>query len=69
MIKEKKKEKINKKNINIKKRSSVYELIRKEKYIEQFKSLIADTEKVGKISFTKIKDFLLTKFLTLQIFK
>jgi len=57
MIKEQKQAKTNKKNINIKKRSSVYELIRKEKYIEQFKSLIADTEKVGKISFTKIKRF------------
>ena len=57
MIKEKKKEKINKKNINIKKKLSVYSLIRKEKYIPQFKSLIEETVEVGKISFTKIKRF------------
>ena len=57
MIKEKKKEKINKKNINIKKKLSVYSLIRKEKYIPQFKSLIEETKKIGKISFTKIKKF------------
>ena len=55
MIKEKKKEKttqkINKKNL------SVLDLIRKDKYIPQFKSLIEDTKKIGKISFTKIKRF------------
>ena len=49
MIKEKKEAETNKKNINTKKRLSVYDLIRKEKYIEQFKTLIEDTEKVGKI--------------------
>ena len=57
MIKEQKKEQTNKKNTNIKKKLSVHELIRKEKYIPQFKSLIEDTIKVGKISFTKIKRF------------
>ena len=57
MIKEQKKEQANKKNTNIKKKLSVHELIRKEKYIPQFKSLIEDTIKVGKISFTKIKRF------------
>ena len=36
---------------------TVYNLIRKEKYIPQFKSLIEETVKVGKISFTKIKRF------------
>ena len=55
MIKEKKKvkttQKINKKNL------SVLDLIRKDKYIPQFKSLIEDTKKIGKISFTKIKRF------------
>ena len=57
MIKEKKKEKTNNKNIDNKKKLSVYDLIRKEKYIPQFKSLIEETVKVGKISFTKIKRF------------
>ena len=57
MIKERKKAKTNKKNINVKKRLSVYDLIRKDKYIPQFKSLIEDTKKIGKISFTKIKRF------------
>ena len=57
MIKEKKKEKTNNKNIDNKKKLSVYNLIRKEKYIPQFKSLIEETVKVGKISFTKIKRF------------
>jgi len=57
MIKEKKKVETNKKNITIKKKLSVHELIRKDKYIPQFKSLIEETIKVGKISFTKIKRF------------
>ena len=57
MIKEQKKTQTNKKNTNIKKKLSVHELIRKDKYIPQFKSLIEDTIKVGKISFTKIKRF------------
>ena len=57
MIKERKKETTNKKNISVKKKLSVYDLIRKDKYIPQFKSLIEDTIKVGKISFTKIKRF------------
>ena len=57
MIKERKKAKTNKKNISVEKKLSVYDLIRKEKYIQQFKSLIEDTIKVGKISFTKIKRF------------
>ena len=57
MIKEQKKATTNKKNISVKKKLSVYDLIRKDKYIPQFKSLIEDTIKVGKISFTKIKRF------------
>ena len=57
MIKERKKATTNKKNISVKKKLSVYDLIRKDKYIPQFKSLIEDTIKVGKISFTKIKRF------------
>ena len=57
MIKEQKKAKTKKKVQSIKKRPSVHELIRKEKYIPQFKSLIEDTKKIGKISFTKIKRF------------
>ena len=57
MIKERKKETTNKKNISVKKKLSVYDLIRKDKYVPQFKSLIEDTIKVGKISFTKIKRF------------
>jgi len=57
MIKEQKKAITNKKNISVKKKLSVYDLIRKDKYIPQFKSLIEDTIKVGKISFTKIKRF------------
>ena len=42
---------------NEKKKVSVQDLIRKDKYIPQFKSLIEETKKVGKISFTKIKKF------------
>ena len=57
MTKEQKKTKNNTKNINTKKRLSVYDLIRKEKYIPQFQSLVQETIKVGKISFTKIKRF------------
>ena len=44
MIKEQKKEQTNKKNTNIKKKLSVHELIRKDKYIPQFKSLIEDSK-------------------------
>ena len=56
MIKEKKKEKIDKKVPGTKKKT-VHDLIRKEKYIPQFKSLIEETKKIRKISFTKIKRF------------
>ncbi len=57
MIKEKKQEKNNKTNPTVEKRLSVHELIRKDKYVPQFKSLIEETKKIGKISFTKIKRF------------
>ena len=57
MIKEQKKAKTKKKVQSIKKRPSVHELIRKDKYVPQFKSLIEETKKIGKISFTKIKRF------------
>ena len=57
MIKEKKKVKTTQKNKINKKNLSVLDLIRKDKYIPQFKSLIEDTKKIGKISFTKIKRF------------
>ena len=57
MIKEKKQEKTNNKTESNKKRVSVVDLIRKDKYIPQFKLLIEETKKVGKISFTKIKRF------------
>ena len=63
MIKEKKQEKTNKKITTIKKKVSVIDLIRKDKYIPQFKSLIEDTKKVGKISFTKIKKFFTPEIL------
>ena len=43
MIKEQKKEQTNKKNTNIKKKLSVHELIRKDKYIPQFKSFIVSS--------------------------
>ena len=56
MIKEKKQAKNNKKT-SILKKKSVLELIRKDKYIPQFKLLIEETKKIGKISFTKIKRF------------
>ena len=57
MIKENKKVKTTQKNKINKKNLSVLDLIRKDKYIPQFKSLIEDTKKIGKISFTKIKRF------------
>ena len=57
MIKDKKQEKNNKTNTTVKKRLSVHELIRKDKYVPQFKSLIEETKQIGKISFTKIKRF------------
>ena len=47
MIKERKKAKTNKKNISVEKKLSVYDLIRKDQYIQLFKSLIEDTVKVG----------------------
>ena len=50
MIKEKKQTTSKAKNTNIKKKSSVQDLIRKEKYIPQFKTLIDETKKIGKIS-------------------
>ena len=55
MIKEKKQAKNNKKTSNLKKKS-VLELIRKDKYIPQFKLLIEETKKIGKISFTKVDE-------------
>ena len=63
MIKEKKQAKTNKKITTIKKKVSVIDLIRKDKYIPQFKSLIKDTKKIGKISFTKIKKFFTPEIL------
>ena len=57
MINENKKVKTTQKNKINKKNLSVHDLIRKDKYIPQFKSLIEDTKKIGKISFTKIKRF------------
>ena len=48
---------MNKEKKEPKKTSSIYELIRKEKYIAQFKELIEETTKTGKVSFTKIKKF------------
>ena len=57
MIKEKKQVETSKKNKINKKNLSVHELIRKDKYIPQFKLLIEETKKIGKISFTKIKRF------------
>ena len=57
MIKENKKVKTTQKNKINKKNLSVHDLIRKDKFIPQFKSLIEDTKKIGKISFTKIKRF------------
>ena len=69
MIKEQKKTQTNKKNTNIKKKLSVHELIRKDKYIPQFKSLIEDTIKVGKISFTKIKRFFTPEVLNSDDFE
>tara|TARA_B100000029_G_scaffold430972_1_gene442284 strand:- start:11994 stop:14000 length:2007 start_codon:yes stop_codon:yes gene_type:complete len=57
MNKEKIKSKKIKDSSHEKKKVSVIDLIRKEKYIPQFKSLIDDTKKIGKISFTKIKKF------------
>ena len=53
----KKEDKTEKKALNPKKKLSVHELIRKDKYIPQYKSLIEETKKIGKISFTKIKKF------------
>ena len=46
MIKEKKQTTSKAKNTNIKKKSSVQDLIRKEKYIPQFKTLIDETKKL-----------------------
>ena len=39
------------------KKLSIQSLIRKKKYIIQFKDLILESQKNGKVSFTKIKKF------------
>tara|TARA_B100001123_G_scaffold441584_1_gene583087 strand:- start:3 stop:2033 length:2031 start_codon:yes stop_codon:yes gene_type:complete len=64
MIKEKKQRVIIDKNQSVKKKLSVHELIRKEKYIPQFKSLIEESKKIGKISYTKIKRFFTPEMLS-----
>ena len=47
-----------KENIKIDvKKVSIESLIRKEKYIDQFKDLVLESKKIGKFSFTKIKKF------------
>ena len=47
-----------KENIKIDvKKVSIESLIRKEKYIDQFKDLVLESKKIGKVSFTKIKKF------------
>ena len=69
MIKEKKQTTSKAKNTNIKKKSSVQDLIRKEKYIPQFKTLIDETKKIGKISFTKIKRFFTPEVLASKEFE
>ena len=69
MIKEKKQTTSKTKNTNIKKKSSVQDLIRKEKYIPQFKTLIDETKKIGKISFTKIKRFFTPEVLASKEFE
>jgi len=57
MNKEKKQSKTSNKAPSNKKKLNVIDLIRKDKYIPQFKTLIDETVKIGKISFTKIKKF------------
>ena len=57
MNKEKKQSKTSNKVPSNKKKLNVIDLIRKDKYIPQFKTLIDETVKIGKISFTKIKKF------------
>ena len=69
MIKEKKQTTSKAKITNIKKKSSVQDLIRKEKYIPQFKTLIDETKKIGKISFTKIKRFFTPEVLASKEFE
>ena len=64
MSKEKKQTIVDKKTTNIKKKASIQDLIRKEKYIPQFKSLIEETQKIGKISFTRIKKFFTPEVLS-----
>ena len=39
------------------KRTTVQDLIKKEKLIPEFKDLIIESKKVGKVSFTKVKKF------------
>ena len=51
-----KKKDIKQNNSNIDtKKLSITSLIRKEKYIDQFKDLVLESKKIGKVSFTKIK--------------
>ena len=53
-----KKKDIKQNNSNIDtKKLSIVSLIRKEKYIDQFKDLVLESKKIGKVSFTKIKKF------------
>ena len=53
-----KKKDIKQNNSNIDtKKLSITSLIRKEKYIDQFKDLVLESKKIGKVSFTKIKKF------------
>jgi len=53
---EEKDKKRNNSNIDTKK-ISIESLIRKEKYIDQFKELVLESKEIGKVSFTKIKKF------------
>ena len=39
------------------KRFTVLDLIKKEKFVLEFKNLIVESKKVGKVSFTKVKKF------------
>ena len=39
------------------KRLTVLDLIKKEKFVLEFKNLIVESKKVGKVSFTKVKKF------------
>ena len=58
-----------KENIKIDvKKVSIESLIRKEKYIDQFKDLVLESKKIGKVSFTKIKKFFNHKHFFISIF-